>query len=159
MPRPNKKLLFLFVILALGWGITQHFSSITFEKDSLTIQSGSRMWPFEIEIAKTERQLEKGLMFRRRLPEDTGMLFEFPQPKVASMWMKNTLIPLDMLFIDAQGNILYIAQNTRPRSLATIRYDEPVAGVLELPGGTVKNRMLEIGDIVIHPFFDHTGLK
>ena len=77
-------------------------------------------------------------MFRQRLPEDRGMLFDFGEPRPVSMWMKNTYIPLDMLFIRADGTIAYIAENTVPKSLDTIGISEPVLAVLELAGGTAR---------------------
>ena len=90
---------------------------------------------FTVEIADTEELRSRGLMFRQRLPEDRGMLFDFGEPRPVSMWMKNTYISLDMLFIREDGTIAYIAENTVPKSLDTIGVSEPVLAVLELAGG------------------------
>ncbi len=157
MPRPNKKLLFLLVIIGLSaliWAGIQYLKPVQYEKDELYIQSGTRMWPFAIEVAKTKKQREKGLMMRRRLPPNYGMLFEFGEPQIITMWMKNTLVPLDMVFINAQGVIVHIEHSARPRSEKTITYGQPATGVLELPGGAAKRREIEVGDLVIHPYFD-----
>lgn len=152
-------LLVFFTLLAAGWGASKFFSAVEFEKDSLYIQSGSRIWPVDVEIAKSKKEREQGLMYRRRLAENSGMLFLFPEPQIVSMWMKNTLIPLDMLFIDKHGSIVHIEHNVRPRLRKTFSYGEPVSAVLELPGGTAKKRMIDEGAYVFYSSFDHAGLK
>jgi uncharacterized membrane protein (UPF0127 family) len=154
MRKSNKKLLFLLVILAISAVAWLYFLPIRFAHDSLYIQSGTRLWPISIEIAKTEREKQQGLMFRRKLPENAGMLFISDEPHIMSMWMKNTYIPLDMLFIDNDGVIVCITSNARPRSTAFITCDKPALAVLELPGGSSKVRMIKPGDTVIHRFFD-----
>jgi uncharacterized membrane protein (UPF0127 family) len=80
-------------------------------------------------------------MFRESLAPDAGMIFPFPEPRPASFWMKNTLIPLDMIFVREDGSIARIAVNTVPHSLDPVAVEEPVAAVLEIPGG----RSLELG--------------
>ena len=110
--------------------------------------------PFQLEIANTPETRSRGLMFRRELAPDRGMLFEFGQRETdVSMWMKNTYIPLDMLFIRANGLIHHIAENTTPLSEATISSNGPVKGVLEVIGGTAKRLGIAAGDRVEHPFF------
>jgi uncharacterized protein len=151
------KILFFIVIVLFFWGLWLYFSPVRFEKDSLYIQSGTRLWPVAIEIAKTPDQLKKGLMFRHKVRENTGMLFVYSEPQVVRMWMKNTLVPLDMLFIDERGVIVTIAQNARPRSLETISSDQPVIAVLELTGGITKLHKIAVGDTVIYALFDPTG--
>lgn len=123
--------------------------------EPLTIATDGDATMFTVEIADTDATRERGLMFRQRLPEDRGMLFDFGQPQPVSMWMKNTYIPLDMLFIRADGSIAYIAENTKPKSLDTIGITEPVKAVLELAGGTAKKKDIRAGDIVYHRLFNN----
>jgi uncharacterized protein len=108
---------------------------------------------FTTEIADTEFLRERGLMFRHMLPPDRAMLFDFVQPRPVSMWMKNTNISLDMLFIREDGTIAAIAENTVPKSLDVVSVQEPVRGVLELAAGTVKRLGLKPNDKVYHRIF------
>jgi uncharacterized membrane protein (UPF0127 family) len=102
---------------------------------SLTIESGGRSHAFTVEVARTAAQQERGLMFRTSLGPNQGMLFPFDPPRPASFWMRNTLIPLDMIFIRPDGTIARIAANTVPRSETPVGVEEPVTAVLEIPGG------------------------
>lgn len=111
---------------------------------------------FTCEIADTDALRERGLMFRQRLPRDHGMLFDFGQPHEVAMWMKNTYISLDMVFIRPDGTVAYVAENTVPKSLDVIGVHEPVQGVLELAAGTAKRIGLRPGDTVYHRIF-HTA--
>jgi uncharacterized protein len=122
--------------------------------EPLSITTEADVSLFTVEIADTDALRERGLMFRQRLPEDRGMLFDFGQPRPVSMWMKNTYIPLDMLFIRADGVIAYIAENTTPKSLDAVGVQEPVLAVLELAGGTAKKRGIRAGDVVYHRLFN-----
>jgi uncharacterized membrane protein (UPF0127 family) len=108
---------------------------------------------FIAEIADTEELRTRGLMFRHFLPEDKAMLFDYEQPRPVAMWMKNTNISLDMLFIREDGTIAAIAEDTVPQSLDTISVQEPVRGVLELAAGTVKRLGLRPNDKVYHRIF------
>lgn len=110
---------------------------------------------FTVELANTTAQREKGLMFRKSLAPDAGMLFDFKEPQVVAFWMRNTFIPLDMLFINAKGRIVRIAERVVPLSDAPISSGEPVRAVLELNGGTAARLKLRPGDVVIHPIFEH----
>ena len=101
----------------------------------LTIKSAGKVHSFAVEVARTEAEQERGLMFRDHLSPKGGMIFPMNPPRVASFWMKNTLIPLDMIFIRADGTIARIAADTVPYSLAPVGSDEPVAAVLEIAGG------------------------
>ena len=121
--------------------------------EPLTIATEGDAVMFTVEIADTEELRERGLMFRQRLPEDRGMLFDFQEPRPVAMWMKNTYIPLDMLFIRKDGTIAYIAENTVPQSLDTIGITEPVLAVLELAGGVTKKHGIRAGDKVYHRLF------
>ncbi len=104
---------------------------------------------FHAELAATPKQQERGLMFRTKLAENAGMLFPFKEPKMTAFWMKNTLIPLDMVFIAEDGKIVNIARNTAPESLAPISSGKPVFAVLEI-GGSVADRLgVQEGDVVV----------
>lgn len=102
----------------------------------VTIDMAGKQHRFNVEVARTAEEQTKGLMFRTSLPPDGGMLFPFPKPKFASFWMKNTFIPLDILFIRADGSVDRIAENTIPESLEPVVSGGEVAAVLELAGGT-----------------------
>jgi uncharacterized membrane protein (UPF0127 family) len=102
----------------------------------LTIQDGAKTHKFHVEVARTSEEQARGLMFRTSLPADGGMIFPFAKPRIASFWMKNTLIPLDMIFIRADGSIDRIAENTIPETLDPVVSGGDVAAVLELAGGT-----------------------
>ena len=91
---------------------------------------------FNVEVARTDAEQDRGLMFRTSLPADGGMIFPFAKPRIGSFWMKNTLIPLDMFFIRADGSIDRIAENTIPESLEPVVSGGEVSAVLELAGGT-----------------------
>jgi len=108
---------------------------------------------FKVELAETPAQMTQGLMFRTSLAPDAGMLFDYKQPITATMWMRNTLIPLDMLFVDARGRIVNIHQRAVPQSLDVIAAAAPVRAVIELNGGTASRLGIEPGDRVVHPIF------
>lgn len=103
---------------------------------ALMISDGDTVHKFNVEIARTAAEQQQGLMFRTSLPTDGGMIFPFAKPRFASFWMKNTLIPLDMIFIRADGSIDRIAENTIPESLEPVASGGEVSAVLELAGGT-----------------------
>jgi uncharacterized membrane protein (UPF0127 family) len=113
---------------------------------------GGREW-FSVWVADTPARSEQGLMFLKWLPPDWGMLFPQDSPHVVSMWMKNTLIPLDMLFIDSQGRVVYIRERTTPQSEAIITTPLPVKAVLELSGGQCARLGIRVGDKVHHALF------
>ena len=102
----------------------------------VTITMAGRAHAFNVEVARTDAEQDRGLMFRTSLPADGGMLFPFQKPRIGSFWMKNTLIPLDMIFIRADGSIDRIAENTIPESLEPVVSGGEVSAVLELAGGT-----------------------
>jgi uncharacterized membrane protein (UPF0127 family) len=115
--------------------------------EPLTIHSANGAHGFTVEIARTPDQQEIGLMFRRSLPPDRGMIFPYDPPFPASFWMKNTLIPLDMIFIRADGRIARIAQGV-PESLDPVPAGEPIAAVLEIRGGRSAELGIREGDRV-----------
>jgi len=116
--------------------------------EPLTIVSQSGRHVFQVEIADDDSKRAYGLMNRFELAPDAGMLFDFGESRQVHMWMKNTYIPLDMIFIRADGTIQRIAANTVPRSLAVISSGQPVRFVLEVPGGTAARLGIERGDKV-----------
>lgn len=101
----------------------------------LSIKTPKTIHRFRVEVARTADEQARGLMFRESLPADGGMIFPMKPPRVASFWMKNTVIPLDMIFIRADGTIARIASETVPYSLEPVDSGEPVVAVLELAGG------------------------
>ncbi len=109
---------------------------------------------FNVEIAETPEQRGQGLMFRESLAADSGMLFDFGRTTAVGMWMKNTLIPLDMLFIEGDGRIVAIAQNTIPYSENIIEAPAPVRAILELNGGTAARLGIASGDQVVFELFN-----
>ena len=124
-----------------------------FPTAELTIVTAGGPHKFNVEVAATPAQLQQGLMFRQKLAPDAGMLFDFKAPTPATMWMKNTLIPLDMLFVDQQGRIINIQQRAVPGSLDTIAAAAPARAVIELNGGTASRLGIRPGDKVIFPIF------
>lgn len=102
----------------------------------VTVTMAGKAHVFNVEVARTDAEQDKGLMFRTSLPADGGMLFPFEKPWIGSFWMKNTLIPLDIIFIRADGSIDRIAENTIPESLEPVVSGGEVSAVLELAGGT-----------------------
>lgn len=118
------------------------------------IESDEARHRFNIEYVVEYEELMRGLMHRTELAQDAGMLFDFQEPKPISMWMKNTLIPLDMAFIDENGVIITIAENTTPLSLESIPSGGPILGVLEVNGGLLRELGVKVGDKVRHPMFD-----
>jgi uncharacterized protein len=117
----------------------------------LTITSSGKTQKFKVEVARTEAEQARGLMFRDRLAPDAGMIFLMNPPRVASFWMKNTFIPLDMIFIRTDGTIARIAAETVPYSLAPVTSGEPVAAVLEIAGGRASELGISEDDKVDWP--------
>ena len=121
--------------------------------DPLQIVSGGKTHSFQVEVADSPEETERGLMNRKELGRDRGMIFDFGAPRPTGMWMKNTLIPLDMLVLDTDGTILAIARNARPGSLRIVDPGIPVKGVLEINGGQAAELGLKPGDKVRHRIF------
>jgi len=128
-------------------------NAVTFERDTLAIRTSGGELKFDVELARTQAQKQRGLMFREKLEPYTGMLFDFGAPQVVSMWMMNTLIPLDMIFIDDRGKIISIAANTKPMSTDTILSGGQALGVLEIAGGSARLLGIKPGDTVVHAMF------
>ncbi|ABD88338.1 DUF192 domain-containing protein [Rhodopseudomonas palustris] len=124
------------------------------EMQTLEIVTKSGVQVFAVEVATTEQEKTTGLMYRKELADGRGMLFDFSPEQPVSMWMKNTFIPLDMIFIRADGRISRIAENTVPQSLSIIPSGPPAKGVLEVIAGTAKKYGIAPGDRVAHPLFN-----
>ncbi len=125
----------------------------TLPQEPLTIQTTNEKVTFNVEVARTAKEQEIGLMFRQGIGDDEGMLFPMPGQRYVQMWMKNTLIPLDMLFIDHAGKIVAIVTNTTPLSEELIDPQVRASAVLELKAGSVLRHYIYDGDQVIHPEF------
>jgi hypothetical protein len=123
------------------------------EQQTLEIVSKSGVHVFAIELAVSNEERARGLMYRKELPEGRGMLFDFSPEQDVSMWMQNTTLSLDMIFIRADGRILTIAENTAPLSERIISSGGRVRGVLEVVAGTAKRLGIAPGDRVAHPLF------
>ena len=124
----------------------------SFQPLEIVTKSGVQF--FSVEMATTEEEKTTGLMYRKELPDGKGMLFDFSPEQQVSMWMKNTYISLDMIFIRADGRILRIAENTEPQSTSIISSGGLAKGVLEVIAGTAKKYGIEPGDRVGHPLFN-----
>ncbi len=123
------------------------------DRNTVEIASKTGVHVFTVELANTEAERERGLMFRKELPPGRGMLFDFHREQQVGFWMKNTLIPLDMIFIDGRGRIVSIAQNAKPMSEDVIMSGGQVRAVLEVIGGTARRLGIEPGDRVSNPIF------
>ena len=129
------------------------------EVTPLSIVTTDTVHEFTVEVANDSDEISFGLMERESMDADKGMLFDFNPPREPSMYMKNTLIPLDMLFIAEDGHVEMIARNTVPGSLRTITPGDPVRAVLELNGGLAAELGILPGDTVQHPLFGNTGAE
>jgi len=123
----------------------------------LTVISEDGTHTFSIERAITLDQQARGMMFRETMEPDSGMLFEFDEPKIATIWMKNTSIPLDILFVRSNGKILKIEHMAQPYKLRSASSEAVVAAVLELQGGRARELGIMPGDTVQHVFFGTTA--
>jgi uncharacterized protein len=142
-----------FLVIALLLAAVPAWALETFGTSELTIQTAAGPQKFSIELALTDAQMEQGLMFRRSMAPDAGMLFDFKQPTPVTMWMKNTVIPLDMLFLDTSGKVIDIHERAVPYSTDIIASAMPSRYVIELNGGTVARLGIRLGDQVISPYF------
>ncbi len=127
------------------------------DADTLIIETRNGPAVFTVELADTPELREKGLMYREELAADAGMLFDFGETRMVTMWMRNTPLPLDMLFINGEGRILHIAEQTVPYSEAIVSSRFPVSAVFEVNGGTARDLGIEVGDVVRHPLFGNVS--
>ncbi len=150
--RPFARLWFPLAVIAFCWFGVAGAGAASLQPLEIATKSGVQV--FSIEMATTEEEKTTGLMYRKELADGHGMLFDFSPPQEVSMWMKNTYIPLDMIFIRADGRILRIAENTEPLSTAIIPSGGLAKGVLEVIGGTARKYGIAPGDRVAHPLFN-----
>jgi uncharacterized membrane protein (UPF0127 family) len=122
----------------------------------LVIDTPRGQHSFTIELADTPEERSRGLMYRRSMQPNHGMLFDFQVEQPVAFWMKNTPLPLDMLFIDATGTVVQIAADTVPFSETPVPSEQPVQAVLELNAGTSKKLGIAPGAVVRHPIFGNT---
>src|ERR1700704_746497 len=148
--RAQPWLLAAMVALCFFSGLLARAAS--FQPLEIVTKSGVQF--FSVEMATTDEEKTTGLMFRKELPDGKGMLFDFSPEQQISMWMKNTLISLDMIFIRAEGRILRIAENTEPQSTKIIPSGGLAKGVLEVIAGTAQKYGIAPGDRVAHPLFN-----
>ncbi|MBR4126394.1 MAG: DUF192 domain-containing protein [Alphaproteobacteria bacterium] len=129
-------------------------NGLSFEKQSVRIvRQDLPDVGLTVEIADTNAKRARGLMYRSELADDAGMLFLFPVRKRISMWMANTIVPLDMIFIDEYGKVREIVENTVPFSRDEVRSKDSVSAVLEIKAGQSKRLNIRSGDVIVHPFF------
>ncbi|AWM87218.1 DUF192 domain-containing protein [Microvirga sp. 17 mud 1-3] len=141
--------------LALTLGAAASVSVVAQQalEDLAVVTQGGQRQAFQVEVARNDADRAQGLMYRRSMPANHGMLFDFGRVQPVSMWMQNTYLPLDMLFIRPDGTIARIAANTEPLSTRTIPSGEPVLAVLELNAGTAAKLGIKAGDRVEHSLF------
>lgn len=148
---PVRRGVFLLALALAAFAPADAQRGATFNRSALTIASaGGREHAFEVELALSPDQKSQGLMHRREMAPDAGMLFVYGTPQLTSMWMQNTYLPLDMLFIAGGGRIVHIVERTVPLSTAIVSSRERVVAVLELNAGTVARLGFAKGDIVHH---------
>ncbi len=138
-------------VVSVGSAAWSAGQSLRTEPLDIVTSAGTRH--FTVEVADTDQTRETGLMFRKSMAPNRGMLFDFGAPQAVTFWMKNTLIPLDMVFIAKDGHVVSIARNAKPMSEALIPSDGPIVGVLELRGGRAAEIGVEPGDEVRERIF------
>ena len=157
LPEPRRRVVALFAVATLLFGVARAQMGpiedlAAFPHGKLQVAEGKKVkHTLEVWLADSPGRQAQGLMFVRSLPSLRGMLFVHESPEPMSMWMKNTYIPLDMVFIDGHGRIQQIVEQTTPHSLSIITSDEPALAVLEIAGGEAKRLELHPGQRVIHP--------
>ena len=143
----------LFILAFLGLPLVAAVHAPAAEQGTLEIVTKKGVRPFTVDLAVTDEERAKGLMFRKEIPEGYGMLFDFKQDQMVTMWMKNTYVSLDMIFIKHDGRIARIAESTTVLSEDIIQSGQPVRAVLEVAAGTAKKYGIAPGDKVGHPIF------
>ena len=149
----GRRLLLAAPAALMAGGALAQSSEITFQKSSLVVVTASREIKFEVELALNDAERSRGLMYREKLGPYDGMLFDFYQDAPVSFWMKNTLIPLDMVFIAGDGTIKHVHANAVPLSTEAVPSQFPVRAVLEINGGSARLLGIKPGDKVKHSIF------
>lgn len=139
------------IVFWVGSAFAQQPMHFSVDSIPLVIKTSTGKVSYNVEIAKTPEQSEAGLMYRTDFPENRAMLFIFPEKRIVTMWMANTPLPLDMVFLDEKGVIVSIASNTTPYSTKIVSSHVPAAFTIELNAGDVQKHNIEIGEKVIHP--------
>lgn len=152
--KPIVKILLCFLLFLPAAKV--HADGLSYQPLVVETQNGQKHH-FDIELALTPKQQQMGLMFRKSMPDDYGMMFFFGQESAQFFWMKNTLIPLDMIFIKKDGRIHHIHKNAVPHSLKRIGSNGPISAVLEVNGGLTSRLGIKPGDQVYHSFFEPTS--
>ena len=143
-----------FALSVSGPGLAQPETPIDFgPPEALVVDTQNGPVTFQVELADTFEERARGLMFRESLADDHGMLFHFTPPRQVNIWMKNTFISLDVIFVDDKGKVISIARNARPKSLRHIPSGGKAAGVLEIAAGRARALGIERGDSLHHRFF------
>ena len=142
-------------VFGLMWFSLSAVAGAQFSLSTLTIQTADKTYSFFTEVAVSQAAKEQGLMFRQSIAADHAMLFVFKPPEKVQMWMKDTVIPLDMIFVRSDGSIISIAENAKPESLDVIGAPEPVADVIEVAGGLAQKLGIHAGDHVGGAAFTH----
>ena len=142
-----------FLIVAMALALVPKLSEAACRDDQVRVRGDFGETSFLVEIADTIAERSRGLMFRESMPRRSGMLFVYDRPGPASFWMKNTLIPLDMIFIDQTGTVAHIHHEAIPGDLTAIHGGSKVLAVLEINGGLAQQYGLSVGDQVQHPAF------
>lgn len=143
----------LSFLLVMAFMTTTGFAQATFKKDQLTVKTSTGDHVITVELALTEEQKSLGLMFRPKVPPNTGMLFPYDRPRELTMWMRNTYASLDMIFIRQDGIVHRIEYSTEPMSERVISSQGNVTAVLELAAGEAKRLAIKPGDRVLHATF------
>jgi uncharacterized membrane protein (UPF0127 family) len=151
-----KRLVFAVLVVAAAVCLVASFPTARgAEQQTLEIASKTGVHVFAVELAVTDEERARGLMYRRAVPEFYGMLFDFKRDQEVTMWMKNTYVSLDMIFIQSDGRIRRIAENTETQSEKIIPSGGPVRAVLEVVAGTARKLGIEPGDRVASPILRH----
>ncbi len=144
-------------LLSAGCANAQTMVNTGLRVEPLEVVTDRGVVRFQVEIADNSDTREIGMMNRSAVAPDRGMLFQFDRPGPQSFWMKDTLIPLDIIFIKPDGRIDRIAENAQPLSLDSVATTTHVNGVLEIAGGRARQLGIKPGDLVRHPFFQKPG--
>ena len=150
-PSVGRSLIFLWVIFSPVCAVGEYQKSV----DALQIiKANGEVLNYQVELADTEVLRSRGLMYRRMLAPAHGMLLAYPQARRVSIWMKNTYIPLDIIYINSLGEITQINTDAIPHDRTSLRSQLPVLAVLELHAGETRKQNIRVGDKVVHPVFD-----
>ncbi len=141
----------LFLVAVMLVAVAPAMAAAEIERVVIETSAGERV--FKVEVVREDAERNRGLMYRKRLARDAGMLFDYDPPQDVAFWMKNTYVSLDIIFIDVTGKIITIAAKTKPLSLDRIPSHGEARGVLEIKGGMAETLGIKVGDRVRHALF------